>query len=213
MGAEEQIRPRADGGAQLPHEALAELQRLERELAAIEGGVRTRGVELECREALSEILDGALGGEIRVLVDIGLVPGTCIDISVGAQPLVHPPAEELVYRLPGLLADDVPAGHLQRRQDRHQREVRMLGITRGIDTPPERLDVVRVLLAEVALEGVLEHARHHPRMERQAIGLSHPVHIVIGGELDEDEVPPADTGLRVAGDEGADVGQFHGAAI
>jgi hypothetical protein len=36
---------------------------------------------------------------------------------------------------------------------------------------------------------------------------------VIGSELDEYEITPADTGLRITGDEGADVSEFHGAAI
>jgi len=87
----------------------------------------------------------------------------------------------------------------------------MLGISGAVNTSPQRLDVVRVLLTEIALEDVLEHARHHARVKRQAIRLAHPVHVVVGGELDEHEIAPADPRLRVAGDEGADISQFHGA--
>jgi len=178
--------------------------------SAVEGGVGTGGIELDRRESLRDVLGGALGGQVRVLVDIGLVPGARVDIGVGAQALVHPATEELVHRLPGFLADDVPAGHLQRRQHRHERQIRVLGVAGGVDTAPDRLDIMRVLLEEVALEDVLQHAANHFRVERQAIGLADPVHVVVGGELDEDEITSTDTGLRVADDEGAQLGQFHG---
>ena len=89
----------------------------------------------------------------------------------------------------------------------------MLGVAGAVDAPPERLDVVRVLLTEVALEDVLEHSRHHARVKRQAVRFADPVHVAIGGQLDEHEITSADARLRVAGDEGADVGQLHGAAV
>ena len=99
VGAEQQIGTRADGGAQLPHEALGELERRQRELPPVERRVRARRIELQRREPLREIFRGTLGGEIRVLVDVGAVTGTRVDVGVGAQPLVHTPAEQVVHRL------------------------------------------------------------------------------------------------------------------
>src|SRR5690348_5099040 len=85
----------------------------------------------------------------------------------------------------------------------------MLGVARRVNSPPQGLDIVRVLLAEVALEHILQHSGHHPWMKREAIGLPDSVDVVIGGEFDEDEIPAADTRLRIADDVSAQIGQFH----
>ena len=173
VGAEQQVGARADRLAQLAHEALAQFQRLKRQLPAVEGRVRSRRVELDRREPLGHILRGPLGGELRVLVDVGLVSGPRVDIGIGAQPLVHATAQEVVDRLPRLLADDVPAGHLERaRAPRHQRQIGVLGVACRVHASPERLDLVRILALKVAREYVLEHARHQLRGEGHAVSLA-----------------------------------------
>ena len=68
---------------------------------------------------------------------------------------------------------------------------------------------MRVLALEITAEGVDEHARDNVRVKRHAVRLTDAVHVAVGGELDEHEITPADTGRRVAGDEGFDVGEFH----
>ncbi len=209
MRAEQQVGFRTHRGAQLPHESLAELQRFEGELAAIEGRIRSGRIEFERGEPLRQIFRRPLGGEVGILIDVGLVPGPRVDIGVGAQPLVYPAAEELVHRLPGFLADDVPASHFQGRQHRHERQVRMLRVARRVHAPPQRLDVVRILSEQITPEHVLEHVRDHLGVKGQAVRFAHPVHVVIGGELHEHEVAAAHTRLRVACHESPDLSQFH----
>ena len=211
--AEQQVGIGAHGGAQLAHEALAQIERRERQLPAVEGRVGSGRIKLQGGEALREVLDRALGGEIRILVHVAPVPGTRVDIGVGAQPLVYPPPEQVVDGLVRFLADDVPAGHLERTQHRHQRQVRMLRIACRVHAPPDPLDVVRVLAREVALEDVGEHARHHLGVKRHAVGFAHPVNVAVGGELHEHEVAPAVARGGVPGDESPDVSQSHRAML
>jgi len=213
VSAEQQVGAGADGGAQLAHEALAQIERCERQLPAVEGRVGSGRIKLQGGEALREVLDGALGREIRILVHVAPVPGARVDVSVGAQPLVHPASEEVVDGLVRFLADDVPAGHLQCAQHRHERQVGMLRVAGRVHAPPDLLDVVRVLAREVALEDVGEHARHHLGMERHAVGFAHPVNVAIGGEFHEHEVAPAVARGRVGGDKSPDVRQFHRAIL
>ena len=51
------------------------------------------------------------------MIDVGAIARSRIDVGIGAQPFVDAPAQELVDGLTRLLADDVPAGHLERAQD------------------------------------------------------------------------------------------------
>jgi hypothetical protein len=61
----------------------------------------------------------ALRREIGIVVDVGLIARARVDVGVGPQTLMHLPAEQLVDRLAGRLADDVPARHFQRAEDAH----------------------------------------------------------------------------------------------
>ena len=126
---------------------------------------------------------------------------------------MHAAAEEVIDGLARFLPDDVPAGHLERAQHPHEREVRVLRVARGIHAPPEALDVVRVLTEEVALEHVDGHARHQVRVKRHAVGFAHPVNVAVGGELHEHEVAAAVTRRRITDDEGPDLFQLHPAIL
>ena len=114
MGAEQEIGLCADRRAHLPHEALAALKIGKPQLSAVEGAVGPGRIKFEGGETLRQILSRAFRGEVRVVIDVGAIPRARIEVGVGAQSLVHPAAQELVDRLAGLLADNVPAGHLER---------------------------------------------------------------------------------------------------
>jgi hypothetical protein len=207
---EQQVRLRTDRLAQDLAEALAEVERRQRQLPAVERRVGPGRVELDGRETLAHVLGRADRRQLRVLVHVDRVAGPGIDIGVRAQPLVHAPAEQLVDRLAGLLADDVPARHLERAQHAHQRQVRVLRETRGVDAPPHALDVMRILAGEVAREDVLDELRDEVRLEGHAVRLADARDVAVRRQLHEHEVAAAVVRRRVADDEGADVGELHG---
>ena len=176
---------------------------------AVRAQVGAGRVEFQRGEALREILHGALGCKLRVLVDVRLVSGTGIDIGVGAQPLVNASAEEVVDRLPGLLADDVPAGHLERAQHSHECEIGVLRIAGRVHAPPDVFDVMRIFAGEITSEHIDQHLRDDIRMKGHAVGFADAMHVAVGGQLHEHEVATADARLWVAGDECLDVGELH----
>ena len=160
----------------------------------------------------------AFGGEIGVVVDVlvGVLDlvgvdaaAVRIEVGVGAQRLVHLPAEQLVDRLVGFLADDVPAGDFQRGEAAHHGDVRALREARRIGAAEEVLDVVRIAPDEIALGEVLDHPRRDMRAERCVVRLAVADDAAVGGELHEDEIAAADAGRRVADNPGLDVGDFH----
>ena len=212
MRAEQQIRLVAHRFTQLPHEPLAQLERFERELAPVECAVRPRRVELDRREPLLQILRGTLGRQVGILVDVFVLAFARIDVSVGAQPLVHAPAEQLVNRLIRRLADDVPARHLERAQHAHQREIGMLREAAGINAPPHGFDGVRILACDVTREHIFQHLRDQVGMERHAVRFADARDVVVGGQLHENEVPPAEVRRRITDHEGLDVLELHGVA-
>ncbi len=175
-------------------------------------------IELHRVEALLDVERGALGREVGVVVDVprphvlGVdAAAVRVEVGVGAQRLVHLAAEQLVDRLAGLLADDVPAGHLQRRDAAHHRDVRALGESGRIGAAEEGLDVVRIAPDEIALGAVLDHARRDVRAEGGIVGLAIADDAAVGDDLDEDEILAADAGGRVADNPGLDVGDLHDA--
>ena len=184
---------------------------------AVEGGVGAGRVELDRGETLLDIFERAGGGEVRdrcrrscrrriLRMDAA---GVRVEVGVGAQRLVHLPAEQLVDRLVGFLADDVPAGHFERRKAAHAGDVGPLGEAGGITAAEEGLDVVRVAANQIALGHVLDHAGGDMGREGRVVGFAVADHAAVGGELDEDEILAADAGRRIADHEGFDVGDFH----
>ena len=170
--SEQQVSAGAHRLAKRAGEPLAKVQRLQRKLSAVEGGVGAGGVELQRRIAARQILLRPLGGQVRVMVDVGPIAGPRIDVGVGAQALVHLAAQELVDRLARRLADDVPAGHLQRAEHAHKGQVGMLGEAAGIDAPPHRFDVMRVMTDRIPSEHILDHLGDQMRRERDAVGFA-----------------------------------------
>ena len=122
---------------------------------------------------------------------------------------MHLAAEQLVDRLVSFLADDVPAGHLERGEAAHAGDVGALGEAGRINPAEEVLDVMRIAADEITLGHVLDHPGGDMRRESRVVGLAVADHTAIGGELDEDEIFAADAGWRVADNPGLDVGDFH----
>ena len=149
----------ADRLADRLHHAGGEVDVDEARLVAVEGGVGSCRIELHRVEALLDIFQRAVGGEVGIVVDVDgrrprpgtTLPDVRIEIGVGAQRLMHLAAEQLVDRLVRFLADDVPARHFQRREAAHHRNVRPLGEAGGIAAAEEDLDVVRIVADEIAL--------------------------------------------------------------
>ena len=187
-------------------------------LVAVEGGVGTGGVQLHCIETLLDIFQCAGGGHFGIVVDVAPVrrilgmdgAGVRIEIGVGAQLLVHAPAEQLVDRLAGLLADDVPAGHLQRREAAHAGDVGALREPRGVAAAEEVLDLVRIMADEVALRHVFDHAGGDLGAEGGVIGFAVAGDVGIGRQPHEDEILAADARRRIADNPGFYVGDLHG---
>ena len=127
MGTEQKIGPGPHRFTQLTREGLREFQPVLGWLPRIKGSVGTRGIEFHGREALAHIFRGALGREIGVGVNpLSGIAVLRVEISVAAQPFMNLAAEQHVDRLLQRLADDVPAGSLEVRHDREQRDFRRM---------------------------------------------------------------------------------------
>ena len=120
MGTKQQVCFCADRLAQLIGKPLGQVQRLERQLAAIKGRIGTCRIELQGRKAHIQIFRCPFCRQIGVMIDVGLIAGTGVNIGIGAKALMDLTAEQLIDRLIGLLADNVPAGHLEGAEHPHQ---------------------------------------------------------------------------------------------
>src|SRR5688500_2219514 len=108
MRAEQQVGLAADRLAQQAAEFLRAVERLERRLARIERGVGRDRIELQRGEALLHILGRALRRQLGIVIDALVLSPLRVDVGVAAQPLVHTAAEQLIDRLAGRLAKDIP---------------------------------------------------------------------------------------------------------
>ena len=209
MRTEKQIHLVADGLTDQAHEAFTAVEFVQRQLPAIERRVRTRRIKLDGRETLLLIFDGALSRTLGVVIDRIRFVRRGINVGVGANFLVHAPTEQLVHRLPRRLADDVPARHLERAQYSHQRQIRVLREAARIHPPPDRLDRMRILTRHVARKHVFQHPRNEIRVKRHAVRFADATDAIVGGQLDEDEITPAESRRRIADHEGLDVLENH----
>src|SRR5690606_30532996 len=88
----------------------------------VEDGIRAGRVELYGVETLFDIAQGTFGRHFGIVVDVLRTDilrvhtaGVRIEVGIGPQGLVDLPTEQLVDGFGSLFADDVPAGHFQRR--------------------------------------------------------------------------------------------------
>jgi hypothetical protein len=213
MGAEEDVGAGAHRLAHSLDHAGGEIDVGEKRLVPALDPVGPGRIELHRREALAHGLDSCSGGKIRIIVDIlravggqriGAAGGR-IEIGVGAKPLMHPPAQQLVNRLARFLADDVPAGHLQRRTAGHHGHVRPLREARRVAEPEEVLDIVRISADQVTRGDILHQLRGQMRIKGRIIGFAISDDAAVGDQLDEQEVSTAGLWRRVGHHEGFDI--------
>ena len=138
------------------------------------------------------VLRGTLGGEIGVEVDVRRVARLGVEVRVAAEALVHEAAEQLVDGLLDGLADDVPARHLDPAQHADERDVGAPRVALAVDVAPESLDPERVGADHVAAADVLDHLRDDVRAEGGRVDLADALDPVVGRQLEEDEVLPAE---------------------
>jgi hypothetical protein len=217
VGAEEDVGAGAHRLAHSLDHAGGEIDVGEKRLVPALDPVGPGRIELHRREALAHGLDSCSGGKIRIIVDIlravgGQRIGTAggrIEIGVGAKPLMHPPAQQLVNRLARFLADDVPAGHLQRRTAGHHGHVRPLREARRVAEPEEILDIVRISADQVTRGDILHQLRGQMRIKGRVIGFAISDDAAVGDQLDEQEVSTAGLWRRVGHHEGFDIPDLH----
>jgi|GEM_PF-1019885 len=212
MRPEQQVGARAHRLADRAAKRFGQCQRLQIRLSPVIDGIRPRRIELHRRKPLRHRLRRPLGAGIgvgvenrRVFIRFG------VQIGVAAQPLMHPPAQQLVHRLIQRLAHDIPAGHFQPRNHPHHRQVRPVREPRAIAAMPQRLGIERAGSLDKAGKSIGHHRLDHARTKGRRIDLAIANHTTGGRQLDEDEIAPAKTGGRIADDEGFERGNLHGA--
>ena len=122
---------------------------------------------------------------------------------------MDPSAEQLVNGLLDRLADDVPAGHLEPAHHADKRRVGAGGVAARVQPAPHGLDPERIVAGNVAIEGVVDRLLDHARMKRRRVDLPDPDDAVVGLELEEHEVAPAEARWGVADDVRAEPGELH----
>src|SRR5262245_61544352 len=119
------------------------------------------------------------------------------------------PAEQFIDGLAGRLALDVPKRDLDAREHTHQRGVGPQGVARAIGLAPQGLEVEWVHAFDVAHEDIFDHGRQRLRPESIAIDFADAADIVVGRQLDEDEIASAPARRRIADDEYLEIPDFH----
>src|SRR5262249_50837757 len=142
--AEEEVSLAADRLAQQAAELLRAIERFQRRLAWIERGVRRDRIELNRGEAELHILGRALRRELGIVIDALVLVALRVDEGVAAYALMYAAAQELIDRLAGRLAHDVPQRDLDAREHADQRRVGALGVAAAVDAAPQALDVERI---------------------------------------------------------------------
>jgi hypothetical protein len=128
VGTEQQVGSIADGLANRSGDRDRSADVIEARHVAVECGVGPGRVELHRIEPAAHLEGGLLGGLRRVAVDVGPF-GIGVEIRVGPQRVVDTPAEQVADRLVSVLANDVPAGHLDAAHDADERRVGAQGVS------------------------------------------------------------------------------------
>ena len=177
--------------AQRPADVVGEVELVARD-EALRGAER---VELERLEALGQHRLGRLEEGFRRT--LGAIPA----IGIAEHAVAHPSAEQLMDRHAETFAEDVPAGDLDRRDDR---AMDMAAVERDAveHALGERVDAARILADRKVLEFV--HAGLGRLDEAVQRALADAMDARVGMDPDEQPVLPAG-----ADREGLDLGDLH----
>ena len=119
------------------------------------------------------------------------------------------PAEQFIDGLAERLALDVPQRDLDAGEHAHQRGIGPQGVARAIGLAPQGFDMEGIHALDMAREDILDHGGHGLGTERVAINLADAADIVVGRELDEDEIAPAPARRRIADNEYLKIPDLH----
>ena len=73
----------------------------------------------------------------------------------------------------------------------------MLGVASGVNYPPEFFDVERISSYHMSFYNVLNKLGNFAGLERHAVHLSEAMHVVIGGQFQEDKIGAAAVGRGI----------------
>ena len=138
-------------------------------------------IELERRVALPD--DDPRGRRHRLGRALDLVPA----VGVDAHAIAHPAAHERVHGLADALADDVPAGDLDRRE-RRPVDLPAVGVDVAVHALGEQLDLGRIE-PDVGVLELVDGGRDRLG-ERVRGALAHAVDALVGLQPDEHPVLP-----------------------
>ena len=205
MGADADLQLVADGVAHGAEDGRDMTDRLQRVVARRAGDRRER-VELAAGDAAVDQLPRPFAGERRVVPDAGAV-----QVGVGAELVVVPAAKQVVDRLVRRLADQIPAGHLDRRERRHavQPGVAVV-VQRRLHPLPDLLHVERAFAFHEAVEQVVQQFDLRLQI-RRATGDALPQadEPLVRPELDEQPLPVADRRVDVVDQDRLEFGDLH----
>ena len=128
VGTKQQVGSIADGLTNRSGDRHRTADVIEAGHVAVERGVRPSWVKLHGIEPATHLEGGLLSGLGRVAVNVRPL-GIGVEIRVRPQRVVDPSAEQVTDRLASVLANDVPAGHLDAAHDADERRVRAQGVS------------------------------------------------------------------------------------
>ena len=181
-------------------------------LVAAPDRVGAGGIELDRGEAVGDGGGGRLGGHLGAGPErLPVVVRQRVEIGVGAQPLVHLPAEKRPDRAFPRLAKDVPAGDLEAREGADHGRIGALGEACGIGAAEHQLHRLGAFALHVPPEHVADDFCHRRRSHGGGVDLAVARDAAGGDELDDDPVAPAPPRRRGADDEDLERVELHGA--
>ena len=85
----------------------------------------------------------------------------------------------------------------------------MLRVPAGVNYPPEFFNLEWIPSYDVSFYNVLNELGNFAGLERHAVHLSEAMHVVIGGQFQEDKIRTAAVGRRIGDYVCLEVGYFH----
>lgn len=113
---------------------------------------------------------------------------------------MNSPSKHLVGRLVEFLAN-VPAGHLERADTAHQRNIWPMREARPETPMPEALDLEGVVADQMTFGNIADHDGNDIGPKGRAVVLAVANHSSVGDQLDEDEVSTAELARAIANNE------------